>query len=183
VNHRGSSGSRVGQVRTDLIRQYRRLRRLRLATLGVIAAALLAATGLALGADRWTPDPAYRVLDELTIAPLSADSARDTAYGNRWCVGQCRVRERVWSSGVTVADTRASMDAALEARGWRPSGRDCDADSPEVSRICVQREEFLMDVWIGPADCDASGCRTATVLAMVRPATSPAPGSGAIGGL
>ena len=183
MNRRNPPGSRVGQVRAELIRQYRRLRRLRLATIGVVAAALVAMVGLGLGADRWTTDPGYRVLDELAVAPLIADSARDSAAGNRWCIGQCRVRERVWSAGATVADTEAAVTVALSARGWRPSGRDCAPDSPEVARICVQREEFLMDVWIGPADCDTSGCAASTVLAMVRPSTHPAPGSGAIGGL
>lgn len=162
-------------MRTELLRHYRRIQRLRLALVGVVVVGLFAAGAIVAGADRLTRDPGFAVLDEVAVPVLDTGSMRERAYGNRWCIGQCRVRERVWDSTAGASTTRDVLGAALEDRGWQPTG-DCEADG-HMERLCLRRDEFLLDIWITPVagdtDIDPVG---AVVTAVARQMTGPAVG-------
>lgn len=175
MSHRGAwRPSRGVDLRAELARQYRRVRRLRLATTIAALVGLLVAGAVTVGAERWTRDPGFAVLDEVTVPVLEVGTVRDTAWGNRWCIGQCRVRERVWLSTAAAPVTVAALNDDVTDRGWRPVGS-C-ASPADVSRLCLQRDEFRLEMWVAP-NCDAGeDCARATVTALVRQATGPAPG-------
>lgn len=176
MSHRGSRvGGRAGQVRAELLRHYRRIRRLRRAMLGVVAFGLIAVATVAAAGDRLGHDPGFSVLDEVAVPVLDTESAHESVYGNRWCIGQCRVRERVWESTVPVPATRDAIVRTLDGRGWRTAA-DCDV-ADGVERLCLRRDEFLLDIWIAPSGLDTRTVDdTAVVTAVARQMTGPAAG-------
>lgn len=166
--------ARPGQVRAQLVTEFIRIRRLKLATLGVVAAAIVAAVPVALRLDDVTRDPAFVALDELALPRWASAQPRDAATGSRWCVERCRIRERVWRSSRDVADTAAAYRGALATEHWRPFGsKECPTETDVGDYRCFRRDEFALDLWVRPADCADTEqvCPGSTVLAMVRPFT------------
>ncbi|GAA4894014.1 hypothetical protein LX16_1740 [Stackebrandtia albiflava] len=178
MTHRDGAGPR-GHGRAELVRQYVRIRRLRLATLATVLLAAAACTVVVAGFDALTRDPAFTALDELELPEWAASEPEDAADGSRWCLHRCRIRERVWQSGRPVAETADAYAVALRTAGWRPVPEDCPATDDAV-RQCLRRDEFFLDLWMRGAGCDpdTAECRFATVAAVVTAASEVADAPG-----
>lgn len=130
-----------------------RIERLRMSVIAVgVSAVLLVAAVLWLGRAA-TVDPTRRAADELAVPGWAAVTVHDETYGSRWCVGECRVRMRTWTSEGTVEDTaREYWEAALNA-GWAPADPAlCVGGLGEEG--CYTRDELYLEFWVVPVECD-----------------------------
>ncbi|SDD65200.1 hypothetical protein [Glycomyces harbinensis] len=130
-----------------------RIERLRMTVVAVgVTAVLLVAAVLWLGR-AVTVDPTRRAADELSVPGWAAVSVHDETYGSRWCLGECRVRMRTWTSEGTVDDTALEYwEAALNA-GWTPADPGtCVGGVGEEG--CYTRDELYLELWVVPVECD-----------------------------
>lgn len=136
--HRPGPSDRVAEA---LASAGTRIARLRLTVLAVACAAVLLVSAMLWFGGASTLDPTRRAVDDLDVSAWAAAEARDEIYGNRWCVGECRVRVRTWSSEGTVEDTGREYRAALLEDGWAPAEeRRCLGDGSESD--CYARDEL-----------------------------------------
>ncbi|WP_199033756.1 hypothetical protein [Glycomyces salinus] len=130
-----------------------RIERLRVMVLVIAGVAVLL-----VGAVLWlgravTIDPTRRAVDELDVPEWAATSVGDETYGSRWCLGECRVRVRAWTSEGTVDDTLGEFRQAILARGWAPAdGATCVGGEGEGG--CYVRDELFLELWVVPVTCD-----------------------------
>ncbi|HEY1093487.1 MAG TPA: hypothetical protein VGE61_02195 [Glycomyces sp.] len=146
------SGRLASRIAADLERSGARIERLR-ATVAVIAvlAVLLVAAVLWLGR-AISVDPTRRAVDELTVPGWAAASVHDETYGSRWCLGECRVRMRTWTSEGTVDDTANEYWQAVLNAGWSPAeAGQCVGGLGEEG--CYVRDELYLELWVVPVDC------------------------------
>lgn len=130
-----------------------RIARLRLTVLAIACAAVLLVSAMLRLGGAAPLDPTRRAVDDLAVPAWAAAEARDEIYGNRWCVGECRVRVRTWVSEGTVEDTGREYRAALLAGGWGPAeGRRCVGDEGESD--CFVRDELFLELWVMPVTCE-----------------------------
>lgn len=160
---------RRGGPRAELVRSFRLIRRLRLATVLVTAAAIVAGVLLLPRLHDATRDGTAVALDELRLPSWITVAAPDRVDGNRWCVSACRVRERQWRSGRGIDDTGEAVLAALTGRQWTPTA-DCAGGLPGRYH-CYHRDEYALDVWIHDRECadPRQLCRGALLRAVIRP--------------
>lgn len=162
----------VGEAR----RQSARERRLRLTTYAVAAAAVLSVVPVALVAREVSADPVFVALDDLPLPEWAAGSPVDAAHGSRWCVGECRTRERTWTSQRDLPATREAFDAALARDAWEPLVVEGCPPSVDIIGVygCWSRDEYVLDLWVRPLPCDATDlaardrCTGAMATAVVR---------------
>ncbi|MCD0444902.1 hypothetical protein LO763_14890 [Glycomyces sp. A-F 0318] len=129
-----------------------RIERLRMSVIAVgVSAVLLVAAVLFFGR-AVTVDPTRRAADELAVPGWAAATVREETYGSRWCLGECRVRMRTWTSEGTVEDTaREYWEAALNA-GWVPADPGlCVGGLGEEG--CYTRDELYLELWVVPVEC------------------------------
>ncbi len=147
--HRPGPSDRVAEA---LASAGTRIARLRLTVRAVACAAALLVTGMLWFGGASTLDPTRRAVDDLDVSAWAAAEARDEIYGNRWCVGECRVRVRTWSSEGTVEDTGREYRGALLEDGWAPAeGRRCVGGEGESG--CYVRDELFLELWVVPVTC------------------------------
>jgi hypothetical protein len=114
---------------------------------GVVPAALVVAES-----DR---DPLQLALASLALPAWAAGSPQDVAAGSRWCVRQCRSRERTWSSQRPVRDTAAAFADALHDAGWRPYRQaGCPLVATPNAGGCWQRDEYVLNLFVRTPTCD-----------------------------
>lgn len=129
-----------------------RVERLRITVLVVAGATVLLVVAVLWFGRAFTIDPTRRAVDELQLPDWAATVVGDETYGSRWCLGECRVRMRTWTSEGTVEDTtREFWQAALEA-GWIPADDDMCVDR-KAEGGCYVRDELFLELWIAPAAC------------------------------
>lgn len=130
-----------------------RIERLRLTVVAIAVAAILLVAGMLWFGHAVTVDPTRRAADELSVPGWAAVTVSDETYGSRWCLGECRVRMRTWTSEGTVEDTsREFWQAALEA-GWTKADPDlCVGGVGEEG--CYVRDELYLELWVVPVECD-----------------------------
>ncbi|HLU28433.1 MAG TPA: hypothetical protein VKZ65_08330 [Glycomyces sp.] len=165
--HRPGPSDRVAEA---LASAGTRIARLRLTVLAVACAAVLLVSAMLWFGGASTLDPTRRAVDDLDVSAWAAAEARDEIYGNRWCVGECRVRVRTWSSEGTVEDTGREYRAALLEDGWAPAEeRRCLGDGSESD--CYARDELFLELWVMPVTCADRYelCVGAEVTAVVAP--------------
>ncbi len=101
-------------------------------------------------------DPVYTGLDGLSVPSWARLAHEDTYSGNEFCVGTCRLRERVIQSGRSTAETDAVYQTALRNAGWVPAtGLHCPTGQPGVY-TCWQRDQYVLDMWTRDASCATS---------------------------
>jgi len=173
-------------VRSEIRRQLRQVARLRAATFVLIIGAVVTApVGFFVIRDA-ARDPIFAELDSWKVPSWATTSHQDAAYGSRWCVRECRFRERTWQSSRATDQTNKVYVAVLHAEGWtswRVAG--CPATGVEGVDTCWQRDEYVLDLWVRDAPCQVDPVRP-TVAASPTPApatSSPSVSTSAAGGV
>jgi hypothetical protein len=124
-----------------------------LAGLAVVLLAVLPALFLIRDA---ASDPVYGSLNALAVPSWAKIGQEDMSSGNRYCVGTCRLRERVLQSARSTTETDAAYQGALRKAGWeRLTGAKCPT-SPTGVYTCWQRDQYVLDLWTRDASCATS---------------------------
>ncbi|OLB75620.1 MAG: hypothetical protein AUI14_20620 [Actinobacteria bacterium 13_2_20CM_2_71_6] len=101
-------------------------------------------------------DPVFVGLDNLHVPVWAAQSHQDTSDGSRWCVKDCRLRERTWRSVKPAQATDPAYQQALTEAGWRLHRTAGCPTPPTGVYTCWQRDEYVLDLWTRDAACDLS---------------------------
>ena len=121
-------------------------------------------------------DPIFAELDGWAVPGWAAGKHVDEAFGSRWCIQECRYRERTWESSRGPDETNRAYTAAARAQDWAPSGiQGCAATGVDGFQTCLQRDEYVLNLWVRPPVCDVKPTRP-----QVGPSAAPtAPGAAA----
>jgi hypothetical protein len=96
-------------------------------------------------------------LDALDLSKDVAHSIEDTAYGSRWCINECRYRQRTYRSKAAPEPTFAAFERALRAAGWLPwKAAGCPPGEIPGQESCWQRDEYVLDLWVHQERCDVT---------------------------
>jgi hypothetical protein len=163
-------------ARADLRRQLRTQQRLRLATLISVVVVILGALPLYLMIQAATRDPVFTSLNSLRLPGWAAANPSDTSFGSRWCVIDCRFRERELTSQRSTAETAGVYQNALRSAGWQAWKVEQCPDSPVAGQYsCWRRDEYTLDLWVRDAPCKSDPVRN-------RPTVGPTASPGAAAG-
>jgi hypothetical protein len=100
-----------------------------------------------------TRDPVISALDGLPLPSWAAGYHEDFVSGSRWCIKECRFRDRTWQSARGPDDTQVAYVAALTKDGWRPrTDGDCPTYDDGIAS-CWHRDEYVLDLWIRAPIC------------------------------
>ncbi len=125
-------------------------------------------------------DPIFSELDRWDLPTWAATEHRDEAYGSRWCVRECRFRERTWQSSRGAEETNRVYLAALRRAGWMPwQGSGCAVTGIQGRYSCWQRDEYVLDLWVRDRPCEMKPIRPTIgpSAAGTDPGASPEPSS------
>ncbi|MFC4145818.1 hypothetical protein ACFO0M_06090 [Micromonospora mangrovi] len=147
----------------------RERRRLRMGILALVSLVLLGAVPLYFGISALARDPVFDTLDALDVPGWAAVKTVDNVSGSRWCLQDCRLRERTVESQRSAKETAPVYERALVADGWRrwKVGR-CPEQPAKGSYTCWRRDELTLDLWVRDPTC-------ALPPVNGQPAPSPAP--------
>ncbi len=160
--------------RAEMRRQLRVAQQLKVATLVVVAVLLLAAYPVYLFTRAVAQDPIFGELDGLDLPSWATTQHDDSFGGSRWCIGQCRYRERTWASEHKVEETNTVYGTALTDAGWRlRTGGICPTVSEGVA-TCWAHDEYVMDMWVRAPICDLPPPRP-SITGKPKPGASPSP--------
>lgn len=132
-------------------------------------------------------DPIFAELDSWTVPQWAATKHRDDAYGSRWCIRECRFRERTWQSSKIADETNLVYVAALKDRRWiRWRETTCPGGSIQGHYSCWRRDEYVLDLWVRDEVCEIKPVRPtvaphasgAPAAADAEPGGIPGPGCG-----
>ncbi|MFJ6197636.1 hypothetical protein [Micromonospora sp. NPDC092111] len=141
-------------ARSELRRQVRERRRLRLALLVLVSVVLLGAVPLYFGLRTLSRDPVFDTLDELGVPGWAAVETVDNVSGSRWCLQDCRLRERTVESDRAPEETATVYEQALRSEGWRPwQVTRCPEQQAKGSYTCWRRDELTLDLWVRAPTC------------------------------
>ncbi|MFG1675804.1 hypothetical protein [Micromonospora sp. NPDC049282] len=150
----GSESGGPRGARSDLRRQLRERRRLRMAVLALVSLVLLGAVPLYFGMRTLSHDPVFDTLDALDVPAWAATKTVDNVSGSRWCLQDCRLRERAVESEQGWKQTVAVYERALAKDGWRRWKVDrCPEEKIEGSYTCWRRDELTLDLWVRDPTC------------------------------
>jgi hypothetical protein len=142
------------------------------ATLSLIVAVVLGAPVGFLAIRGATRDPVFADLDAMNLPTWASLKHQDEASGSRWCIRECRFRERTWESARTPDQTAVAFEKALRGDGWVSwKAPGCPAEGIEGYDTCWQRDEYVLDLWVREPVCDVKP---------VRPTVGPVPGASAV---
>ncbi|WP_348651337.1 hypothetical protein [Micromonospora sp. WMMD1128] len=141
-------------ARSELRRQMRERRRLRMGVLALVSLVLLGAVPLYFGMRTLSHDPVFDTLDALDVPSWAATKTVDNVSGSRWCLQDCRLRERAVESEQGWKKTVAVYEQALAKDGWRRWKVDrCPEEKVEGSYTCWRRDELTLDLWVRDPAC------------------------------
>jgi hypothetical protein len=147
--------------------QAKRVRQLRYATIIFLVLAVVGAPAAFFVIRELSRDPVFVELDELNLPEWAARNPTDGALGSRWCIRECRSRQRTWESARGPDETNRAFVGKLRDAGWTEWDiPDCQAEGVDGIETCWQRDEYVLDLWVRAAVCDVKGAR---------PTISPAP--------
>jgi len=104
-----------------------------------------------------TRDPVFVEMDGLDVPGWAAGKPKDSFAGSRWCVQQCRFRQRTWESQRDSKETSGAFEKALTANGWRPwHVKGCPQPQAQQKGVetCWQRDEYVLDLWVYQPECE-----------------------------
>jgi integrin beta 3 len=90
------------------------------------------------------------------VPAWAAANPVNDASGNRWCIKECRFRERTTTSERGTDETASAYEKALADAGWRRwQAPLCpDPDQPVNGRYtCWERDELTLDLWVRERVC------------------------------
>ncbi|MDM4718498.1 hypothetical protein QTQ03_02390 [Micromonospora sp. WMMA1363] len=132
----------------------RERRRLRLGVLVLVSIVLLGAVPLFFGMRALSRDPVFDTLDGLDVPSWAAVETVDDVSGSRWCLLDCRLRERTLESDGTPEETAQVYEAALARDGWRRwEVERCPEQEEKGSYTCWRQDELTLDLWVRPPTC------------------------------
>jgi hypothetical protein len=186
---RGSSGAAaVGAFpgsRLEIRRRLREQRRLRVAVLVMVSLLVLGALPLYFGVRAAARDPVFTSLDALNVPGWAASKTVDDVSGSRWCLMDCRLRERTVESQRAWQETATVYETALSNSGWRPwQVALCPGQQVKGHYTCWRRDELTLDLWVRPPTCagDVAPSPPAVQPPAKAKAPTPATGGGKCGG-
>ena len=156
ASKQGSSTSAApAGLRSELRRQMRAKRRLRVITLVSLSVLVLGLLPLFFGIRAASRDPVFTSLDALQVPGWAAAQVEDQDSGSRWCFLDCRFRERTAQSSKPYAETAKVYSGALQTAGWQrwQVGQCPEQPVTDGSYTCWRRDEFTLDLWVGPPEC------------------------------
>jgi hypothetical protein len=144
--------SRRAEVGVD----FDQARRFKMLTMMLIVLAILGAPLTVYIMREATRDPVFVGLDALELPAEMSLSPQDTANGSRWCINECRFRQRVYQSEQNPDPTHAAYEKALRAAGWLPwKIAGCPAgEIVGTKESCWQRDEYVLDLWVHQERCE-----------------------------
>lgn len=157
-------------ARSELRRQLREVARLRVATITLV---ILAVIGAPLGyfiIQEAARDPIFAELDRWDLPDWATGNPQDEAYGSRWCIRECRFRERTWESSKESATTNEAYLEALRDAGWATwTVAGCPAEGVDGYDSCWQRDEYVLNLWVRDAPCEITPIRPTVGAASSEP--------------
>jgi integrin beta 3 len=142
---------------TELRKQMRSRRRLRMVTLVSLAVVVLVVLPAIFGLRAAHRDPIFSSLDALKVPGWAATKVDDRSSGSRWCFIDCRFRERVATSQKPFKETTTAYTKALTDAGWQPwkvaECPDPPIDPKSGTYSCWRRDEFTLDLRVSLPDC------------------------------
>ncbi|HEX6968777.1 MAG TPA: hypothetical protein VF174_08220 [Micromonosporaceae bacterium] len=106
------------------------------------------------GARALVHDPAFDSLDSLDVPAWAVVEPDDQVSGSRWCLVDCRLRERIAGSERGWEETAQVYEQALSADGWRPWRVEmCPGQPVEGRYSCWRRDELTLDLWVRDRPC------------------------------
>jgi integrin beta 3 len=153
--------------RAELRKQLKIQQQLKGITLVLVVLLLLAAYPVYLFARSLAADPVLSGLDGLGLPEWAAYEHEDAWDGSRWCIGECRIRQRTWLSERAPDETHLTYANALLADGWRARQDGCPQSPDETSVVtCWAKDEYVMVLHVRPP-----------LLCVVPPSREPVPGA------
>ncbi|MFF5172948.1 hypothetical protein ACFY3U_09975 [Micromonospora sp. NPDC000089] len=132
----------------------RERRRLRLGVLVLVTLVVLGAVPLYFGVRTLSHDPVFDTLDGLAVPGWAATKTVDNVSGSRWCLQDCRLRERTVESERAPEETARVYQQALAADGWQPwQVARCPEEKQKGSYTCWRRDELTLDLWVRQPTC------------------------------
>lgn len=129
-------------------------RRMRVMILAVVSVLLLGAVPVFFGLRAAGRDPVFASLDELEVPTWAAVSTTDAVSGSRWCLLDCRLRERTVTSERSPEETAQVYESALSQDGWQPwKPAYCPEQEEKGRYTCWRRDELTLDLWVRPPTC------------------------------
>ncbi|MET7418328.1 hypothetical protein, partial [Dactylosporangium sp. NPDC005555] len=158
--------------------QAKRVRQLRLATIIFVVLAVVSAPAAFFVIREFTRDPVFVELDNLNLPEWAARNPTDGALGSRWCIKECRSRQRTWESARGPEETNRAFVGKLKDAGWVEWDiPDCQAEGVDGIETCWQRDEYVLDLWVRAAVCDVKNARPTVNPSQPGKPTAKAPAS------
>lgn len=144
---------------------------------------VLGALPLYFGIRAATRDPVLNSLDALNVPSWAAVDVRDAVSGSRWCLVDCRFRERTAQSEQGPDETMRVYEAALDEAGWQrwESAKLCPEQPVEGHYTCWTRDELTLDLWVRPPSCAQDPLDQRPTVDPTPPGATPAPAEGCTG--
>lgn len=141
-------------ARSELRRQMRERRRLRMGVLALVSLLLLGAVPLYFGFRTLSRDPVFDSLDALEVPAWAEVKIVDDVSGSRWCLVECRLRERTITSERPPEETAKVFQDALRQDGWRSwKVARCPEEEQKGSYTCWRKDELTLDLWVREPAC------------------------------
>ncbi|WP_415624371.1 hypothetical protein [Phytohabitans flavus] len=130
----------------------------RVVALVVASLIVLGALPLYFGIRTATRDPVLNSLDALNLPGWAAVGVQDAVSGSRWCLVDCRFRERTAQSQQGPDETTQVYEAALSEAGWQrwEAAKLCPEQPMPGHYTCWTRDELTLDLWVRPPSCAAA---------------------------
>ncbi|GIF70188.1 hypothetical protein Ais01nite_82230 [Asanoa ishikariensis] len=134
--------------------QFREPRNIRLGVLALGILLVLVALPLYSWSKAESRDPVFVSLDSLAVPDWANTKPIDQIDGNRWCLEECRFRERTTHSDNAPEETAKAYREALVASGWQTwKPAKCPETKVDGSYTCWTRDELTLDLWVRAPAC------------------------------
>jgi hypothetical protein len=141
-------------ARSELRRQLREVERWRRLTLVALVLLVLGAYPSFLLLQAATRDPAINSLNALDLPTWAARQPTDVEFGSRWCIRECRFRERTLTSERGPEETASIYEQVLSTAGWKRWQVDrCPENPVPGTYSCWRRDEYTLDLWVRDPNC------------------------------
>jgi hypothetical protein len=165
-------------ARSEVRRQLREQQRLRMWTLVTLVVAIVGALPFYFVLRAATQDPVITSLDSLSVPGWAVLNKTDHITGSRWCLLDCRYRERTADSNRPIGETAKVYRDALLAAGWSQMTNvpGCEPlQEKDTDHSCWRRDEFTLDMSVNEPACMQETLRKRPKIE-VTPSTSPSSG-------